>query len=201
MWVYFCSIDPCIYFCASINLLWLLYICDIVWNQGIWYFQLCSFSRLFWSIQDFFGHSIQFFRILCSVVTVVVQSLCHVWLFAKPWTASRQASLPFPVYQSLLKFMSSESVMLSNHLILSCPARFFFCLQSFPASGSFPMIRLFATAGWSIAASASVLPMNIQGWFPLGLTSLISLQSKGLSRVFSSTTIQKHQFFSTQPSL
>ena len=98
MWVYFCSIDPCIYFCASINLLWLLYICDIVWNQGIWYFQLCSFSRLFWSIQDFFGHSIQFFRILCSVVTVVVQSLCHVWLFAKPWTASRQASLAFWCY-------------------------------------------------------------------------------------------------------
>ena len=73
--------------------------------------------------------------------------------------------------------------------------------QSFPASGSFPMSWLFASGGRSIGASAaaSVLPMNIQGWFPSGLTGLISLQSKGLSRVFSSTTIWKHQFFSTQP--
>ena len=72
----------------------------------------------------------------------------------------------------------------------------FFCLQSFPASGSFPMIQLFAWGGWSIGASAlaSVLPASIQGWFPLGLTGLISLFSKGLSRTFSSTTVQKHQF-------
>ena len=77
------------------------------------------------------------------------------------------------------------------------------CLQSFPASGSFPMNWLFAAGGQSIgvSASASVLPMNIQDWFPLGLTGLISLQSKGLSRVFSNTTVEKHQFFSTQPSL
>ena len=75
------------------------------------------------------------------------------------------------------------------------------CPQSFPASGSFPMSRLFASGGQSIGASASVLPMNIQSWFPLGLTSLISLLSKGLSRVFSSTTFQKRQFFSTQSSL
>ena len=74
------------------------------------------------------------------------------------------------------------------------------CLQSFPASGSFPVSRLFTSSGQSIGASASVLPMNIQGWFPLGLTGLISLKSKGLSRVFSNT-IRKHQFFSTQPSL
>ena len=75
-------------------------------------------------------------------------------------------------------------------------------LQSFPASGSFPMSQLFASGGQSIGASASVsvLPMNIQGSFPLGWTGLISLQSKGLSRVFSSTTIWKHQFFGTQPS-
>jgi len=69
--------------------------------------------------------------------------------------------------------------------------------QSFPASGSFPMSWLFASSGQSIGASASVLPMNIQGWFPLGLTDLISLRSKGLSRVFSSTTIQKYQFLFT----
>ena len=75
-------------------------------------------------------------------------------------------------------------------------------LQSFPASGSFPVRRFFASGGQSIRASASfsVLPMNIQDWFPLGLTDLISLQSKGLPRVFSNTTVQKHQFFSTQPS-
>ena len=77
------------------------------------------------------------------------------------------------------------------------------CLQSFPASGSFQMSQLFASGGQSIgsSASASILPMNSQGWFPLGLTGLISLLSKGLSRVFSSTTIQKHQFFGFQSSL
>ena len=72
---------------------------------------------------------------------------------------------------------------------------FFSCPQSFPASGSFPISQFFAPSGQSIGASASVLPMNIQGWFPFGLTGLISLQSKGLSRVFSNTTFQKHQFF------
>ena len=77
------------------------------------------------------------------------------------------------------------------------------CLQSFPASGSFPMSQFFASGGQSIgvSASASVLPMNIQDWFPLGLTGWISLQSKGLSRVFSNTTVQKHQFFSVQLSI
>ena len=78
-------------------------------------------------------------------------------------------------------------------------------LPSFPASGSFPMNQLFASGGQSIgasaSASASVLPMNIQDWIPLGLTGLIALQSRGLSRVFSNTTVQKHQFFSTQSSL
>ena len=79
----------------------------------------------------------------------------------------------------------------------------FSCLQSFPVSGSFKMSQFFASGGQSIgvSASASVLPMNIQDRFPLGLTYLISLQSKGLSRVFSSTTVQKHQFFGTQLSL
>ena len=75
------------------------------------------------------------------------------------------------------------------------------CLQSCPASGSFPVSQFFASGGQSIGASASVLPMNVQEWFPLGLTGLISLQSKGLSTVFSNTTVQKHQFFSTQPYL
>ena len=77
------------------------------------------------------------------------------------------------------------------------------CLQSFPASGSCPMSPLFTSSGQSIGASAlaSVLSMNIQDWFPLGLTNWISMLSKGLSRVFSSTTVWKHQFFITQPSL
>ena len=75
------------------------------------------------------------------------------------------------------------------------------CLQSFPASGFFPRSQLFTSGGQSIRVSASVLSINIQGWFPLGLIGLISLQSKGLSRVFSNTTVQKHQFFGTQLSL
>ena len=88
-------------------------------------------------------------------------------------------------------------------IISSSAAPFSFCLQSFLASESFPMSQLFASGGQSIGVSAlaSVLPMNIQGWFPLRLTGLISLQSKGLSTVFSNTTVQKHSFFSTQSSL
>ena len=75
------------------------------------------------------------------------------------------------------------------------------CLQYFPATGSLPVSWLFTSDSQSFGASASVLPMNIQDWFPLGLTGLISLQSKGLSRVFSNTTVQKHQFLSAWPSL
>ena len=86
--------------------------------------------------------------------------------------------------------------------ILSSVVPFPSCLQYFPASGSFPMSQFFASGGHSIGAlaSAPVLPMNIHDWLPLGLTSLISLQSKGLSRVFLDTTVQKHQFFDGQPS-
>ena len=100
----------------------------------------------------------------------------------------------------------SNSCSLSwwHYLTISSSATpFSFCLQSFPASGSFPISCLFTSGGQSIraSASASVLPMNIQSWFPLGLTDFISLQSYGVSRVFSSTTIQRHPFFGTQPSL
>ena len=90
-----------------------------------------------------------------------VQSLSHVRLFATPWTAARQAPLSFTVSQSLLKFMSIESIMASNHLILCCPISS--CLLSFPASRSFIMNQLFTSGGQSIGASASVLPMNLQG--------------------------------------
>ena len=122
---------------------------------------------------------------------VVVQPLSCVRLFVTAWTEACQIPLYRTVSCGLLKFMSIESVMLS---ISSSASPFFFSLQSFPTSGSFPMSQLFTSGSQSISASASasVLPMNIQGWFPLGLTGLIFLQSKGLSRVFSSTTIQKH---------
>ena len=85
--------------------------------------------------------------------------------------------------------------------ISSSVAPFSSCPQSFPASGSFPVSQLFISGGQSIGASASVLPMNIQGQFPLELNGLISLLSKGLSRVFFTTTVWKHQFFSAQPSV
>ena len=129
----------------------------------------------------------------------VVQLLSCVWL-CDPINCSTPA---FPVLHyllSLLKLMSIESVMPSSHLILCCPL----LLPSI-----FPSITIFSSASvlrirWSkygASASTSVLPMNIQGWFTLGLTGLISLQSKGLSRVFSSIILWKHQFFVAQPSL
>ena len=95
---------------------------------------------------------------------------------------------------------SSPSSQWCHPTISSSVIPFSSSLQSFPASGSFPMSQFFAWGGQSIgvSASASVLPMNTQDWFPLGLTDWISLQSKGLSRVFSNTTVQKHQFFGTQ---
>ena len=135
---------------------------------------------------------------------VVVQSPSHVWLFATPWTAACQASLSLTISRSLPKFMSIESVMPSNlwDAISSSVAVFSFSLLSFPASGSFPMSQLFASGDQSIgaSASASVLLKCIQDWFPLPLTGLISLLSRRLSRVFSST-VWKHQFFGALPSL
>ena len=115
---------------------------------------------------------------------------------ATPWTEARQASPSITSSQSLLKFMSIESMMPSNHLILCHPLLLLL-------SGYFPMNQLFTSGGQStgVSASAPVLPMNIQDWFPLGWTGLISLQPKGLSRVFSNTTVQKHQFFGAQLSL
>ena len=122
-----------------------------------------------------------------------VQLLSRVWLFVTPWTAACQASLSITNSQSLLKLTSITSVMPSNHLIL--------CRPLLLPPSIFPSIRVFSNDdGQSIgvSASASVFPMNIQDWSPLGWTGWISLQSKGLSRVFSNTTVQKHQFFGTQ---
>ena len=111
-----------------------------------------------------------------------------------------QASLSITNYRSLLKLMS---IKLECHpTFTSSVITFSSCLQSSPASGSFPMSQFFTSGGQSIgaSASASVFPMNIQDWYP-GLTGLISLLFKGLSRVFSNTTVQKHQFFGAQLSL
>ena len=126
----------------------------------------------------------------------VFQPLSHIWLFTTLWTATHRVPLSI-VSWSLLSFMSTESVKLT---ISSSVASFFFCLQSFPAR---VMSWLITSGGQSTEASvsASVLQINIQGWLPLGLTALISWQFKRLSRVFYRTTIQKHQFFSAQPSL
>ena len=130
-----------------------------------------------------------------------MKSLSSVQLFLIPWTAARQASLSITNSRSLLKLMSIELVMPSNHLTLCHPLLL-------PPS-IFPSIRVFSNETvlhirWpdiGVSASASVLPMNIQDSFPLGWTGWISLQYKGLSRVFSNTTVQKHQFSSTQLSL
>ena len=129
-----------------------------------------------------------------------VQLLSRVQLFETPWTAARQASLSTTNSRSLLILMSIELVMPSSHLILCRPL--FLLPQSLPASESFPVSQLFPWGGQSIgvSASASVLPMNTQDWSSLEWTGWISLQSKGFSRVFSNTTVQKHQFFSAQPS-
>ena len=130
-----------------------------------------------------------------------VQLLTRVRLFATPSIAACQASLSITNSRSPPKSMSIESAMLSNHLILCHPL--LILPSSFPASGSFQMSQLFASGGQSIgvSASTSVLPMNTQDWSPLGWTGWISSLSKGLSRVFSNTTVQKHQFFGTQLSL
>ena len=130
-----------------------------------------------------------------------VQSLRHVWLFATPWIAARQASLSITNSRSPLKLISIESVMPSSYLILCHPL---LLLPPIP-----PIIRVFSSESalcmrwpkyWSVSFSIS-LHMNTQDWSPLGWTGWISLQPKGLSSVFSNTTIRRHQFFGTQPSL
>ena len=125
----------------------------------------------------------------------------RVQLCATPWTTACKFLCP-----PLSPGVCSNSCPLNWWCYLTISfsvACFFFCLQPFPASRSFPVSRFFTSCVQSIraSASASVLPMNTQDWFPLRLTSLISLLSKGLSRVFSNVTMWKHQFFGTQPSL
>ena len=133
--------------------------------------------------------------------SVSAQSLSSVRLFATPWTAAHPTSLSITNSRDLLKLMSIAAVMPSNHLILCCPH---LLLPSI-----FPSIKFFSNMSalcirwpkhWSFS-SEPVLPMNIQDWFPLGWTGWMSLLSKGLQRIFSNTTVQKHQFFGTQLSL
>ena len=145
---------------------------------------------------------LQLQRIFWVDIFSSIQLLRRVQLFLTPWTTAHEASLSITNSQSLLKLISIKSVMPSNHLILCCPL----LLPSiFLPSGSLQVSQFFISGGQSIgisaSASASVLPMNIQDWFPLGLIVWVSLQSKGLSRVFSNTTVQKHQFFGAQLSL
>ena len=131
-----------------------------------------------------------------GVMDVSVQLLSSVWPFATPWITACQASLS--ITWSSLKLISIELVMPSSHLILCRPL--LLLPPSLPASGSFPKSQLFSWGGQSIGVSAltSVLPMNTQDRSPLGWPGWTSLQSKGLSRVFSNTTVQKHQFFSAR---
>ena len=129
--------------------------------------------------------------LLCSVAKSCL-TLCDFMDCSTP-------GFPITISRSLLKLMFFELVMLPNHLILCHPPSPL--LSIFPSIRIFPMSQLFASGGQSIGASASMLPMNIQGWFPLGLTGLISLLSKGLSRVFCGTAPQKHQFLGSHSSL
>ena len=132
--------------------------------------------------------------LFCCLVSKYCMTICKPVVYSTP-------EFPFTISQSMLKFMSIESMMPSNH---PCSVDLWFsCPQSFTASGSFQKSQFFASGSPSTGASASesVLPMNIQDWFPLGWTGLISLKSKGLSRIFPTTTVRKHQLLSTQPSL
>ena len=160
-----------------------VYLCPCPHTTQMWGNQLCT---------GVVSMGISLNSALCFSVAVVSDSL---WLHGL-----QHARLPCP---SLCPRVCSNSCPLSQwcHPTISSSVAPFSCLQSFPASGSLPMSQFFITGSQSIGASASVLPINIQDWFPLGLTGWISLQSKGLSRAFSNSTVQKHQFFSAQLSL
>ena len=141
--------------------------------------------------------------LILLLLLFLLLSFSHSVMSDSLWPHGLQYSrFPFPS-PSLRAYSNSFQLSRWCHpTMLSSVISFSSCLQSFPASVSFQMSQLFVSGGQSIgtSASASVPPMNIQGWFPLGLTGLTSLLSKGLSRVFSNTTVRKHQFFDTQPS-
>ena len=164
------------------------------WDQ--WYFQLWTFS-----LSNIFKASWEIVFYLYPHILLQfssVQSHSRVWLFATLWTAARQGSLSITNSQSLFKLISSSHCCHPAISSFVVPVSSYF--QSFPTSGSFPMSQFVVSGSQSIGVSASapILPMDIQDWFPLWLADLISLQSKGLLKVFSDTTAQKHQFFSAQ---
>jgi len=167
-------------------------------SHGLWYFCYSSSNRLRqWAKnlnRHFSREDIQMTNLLSFSSSVVSDSLGP--------CALQHAKLPCPSPSPRVCSNSCPLSQWCHPTILSSVIPFSY-LQSFPASGSLTMSQFFASDGQNIAVSASgpVLPMNIQDWFPLGLTGWISLQSKGLSRVFSNTTVQKHQSFGTQPSL
>ena len=149
------------------------------------------------SQSQLFAQILCFWKVWKGLILSSVQSHSFVWLFATRWIAARQASLSITNSRSSLRLTSIESEMPSSHLILCRP---FSCSQPLPASESSPVSQLFAWGGQStgVSALASFLPKESQGWSPSEWTGWISLQSKGLSGVFSNTTVQKHQFFGTQ---
>ena len=185
----------------------------VMWQATCWQCQNEISQCVMWTERWFSYIRISFFRLFAIIVCckmlnnislcyTVVQSLSCVWLFAASWTAAHQASLSFTISRSLQELTFIESVMPSSHLILCHPL--LFCLQSFTASESFPMSWVFTSGGQSIgvSASATLLPVHFQDWFPLGLTGFLSPCSprdslKSLLQHHSS----KHQFFSAQPSL
>ena len=156
-----------------------------IWSQSIFFNYYLSSTAWCW---------IKCLACLLSIVVVVVQLPSRVWLFATPWTAADQDSLSITNSHRLLKLMAIRSVISFNHLILCCPL-----LLSI-----FPSIRVFSNESilpirWpniGVSTSASVFPMNIHNWFPLGLTGLMSLQSKGFSRVFFNAIVQKQLMLS-----
>ena len=158
-------------------------------SQKLWRrkFSSFEFQTSKWTCQTLFKGCC-----CCCLVTKLCPTFCN----------PKDCSMPgSPVLQSLPEFAQAQCPLSRwCYLTISSSAAPFFGPQSFPASRSFPMSWLFTSGGQSIGASATVLPMNIQSWFPLGLTGLVSLQSRGLTKAFSSTTVGKHQFFDSQPS-
>ena len=161
------------------------------WKQGSYLIQICvSYSQHRNRNRIDFTERFLPWRVISSV-TQSCPTLCDPMNHSMPG---------FPVHHQLPEFTQTHVHWIDHPAISSSVIPFSSCPQSFAASGSFQMSQLYASGGQSIgvSASASALPMNIEDWFPLGWTGWISLQFKGLSRVFSNTTVQKHQFFSTQ---
>ena len=174
------------------------------WNS---FFNVLCLYFIIVILEFFLFFQILIFKFYWYFPLVQFSPLSHVWLFAARWTTAHQASLSITNSGSSLKpcplsqWSAISHLSQVSHPTIS-PSVIPFCSwpQSFPASGSFQMSQVFASGGQSIgvSTSTSVFPMNTQDGFPLGWTGWIPLQSKGLSRVFSNTTVQKHQFFGAQ---